>query len=230
MPKFFLLLKLLVLCISPGLAQTPDNNDTQFWNETTVTFPLIKKKDESGKTTEKLSFFINGNIRFRENMSRFSDERAGFGLVYKHNKYVSFTPSYLYAAQQPAPGRNLYESRLRMAVTFENRWKNFSIDDRNLVEYRFRNSSADSVRYRNRLRFVYPLVKNDKEIVAPFVQEEVFYDFREKAFSRSDLVLGVTRKLSSNVSADFFYQWQANRSGSPKHLNILGVNFKIKID
>jgi hypothetical protein len=231
MTKLLLLFFSLFLCSLPGLAQTtPDNNDIQFWNETQVIFPVIKKKDDAGKTTEKLSFFINGNLRIGQNIRHFADERVGFGFIYRQNKYLTFTPSYIYIAQQPVAHRSLFESRLRFAVGLENRWKKFSVDDRNLVEYRFRNNSADSVRYRNKLRFVYPVKKDDKELFAPFAANEVFYDFRAKAFSRNELSFGITRRLNPNISADFFYLWQVNKTGSPRKLNVIGVNLKIKID
>jgi len=231
MIKLLPLLISLFLCSVPGLTQTAsDNNDIQFWNETQVIFPVIKKKDAAGKTTEKLSFFVNGNLRFGQNIRHFADERIGFGFTYRQNKHLTFTPSYIYIAQQPVAHRSLFESRLRCAVGLENRWKKFSVDDRNLIEYRFRNNSADSVRYRNKLRFVYPVKKNDKELFAPFAADEVFYDFRAKAFSRNELSLGLTRRLTPNISADFFYLWQVNKTGSPRKLNVIGVNLKIKID
>lgn len=231
MTKLFPLLISLFLCTLPGLAQTAsDNNDVQFWNETQVIFPVIKKKDAAGKTTEKLSFFINGNLRIGQNIRHFTDERIGFGFTYRQNKYLTFTPSYIYIAQQPVAHRSLFESRLRFAVGLENRWKKSSVDDRNLIEYRFRNNSADSVRYRNKLRFVYPVKRNDKELFAPFAANEVFYDFRAKAFSRNELSFGVTRKLTPNISTDLFYLWQVNKTGSPRKLNVIGVNLKIKID
>lgn len=232
MIRIFTLWLLVFICAAlTGLAQSSDNNDIQFWSDTQITFPVIKKKDSAGKETEKLSFFINGHLRFGKNVSRFTDERVGFGFNYKVNKHITLTPSYLFIAHQPPfGGPNAYENRLRFAVGLERQWKKFSIDDRNLVEYRSRNIAPDSVRYRNRLRFVYKVTKDDKEIIAPFVADEVFYDFRAKAFTRNELSLGVTRKLNSNTSADFFYLWQTNRSGSPKNVSAFGVNFKIKID
>jgi len=158
------------------------------------------------------------------------DERIGFGFDYKHNKYVSFTPSYLFIAQQPAAGIKQYESRLRFAVNFENSWKKFSIDDRNLLEYRFRSNSADAVRYRNRLRFLYPIKKDKNELFVPFAANEIFYDFKESTFSRNEFSVGLNRKLNPNVTTEFFYLLQINKSGSPKQLNVFGVNLKIIVD
>lgn len=232
MKKLFLILLTGFCCLSSAFSQTSeiDNLDNQLWHETQLNFPLVKKKDDSGETIDKLSLLINGNLRAGRNIRALVEERIGFGFDYKHNKYVSLTPSYLYIAQQPASGGKQYESRLRFAVNIENSWKRFSVDDRNLVEYRFRNNSADSVRYRNRFRFFYPIVKNKKALFVPFAANEVFYDFQAGNFSRNELSVGLSRKISSNVTSDFFYLWQTNKSGSPKQLNVFGVNLKIKID
>ncbi len=232
MKKLFLFLVTIFTCISPALSQMSetDNLDYQFWNETQLIFPLLKTEDDSGKTTDKLSVFLNGNLRIGSKVSRFADERIGFGFNYKHNKYLSFTPSYIYIAQQPTIGVKQYESRLRFAVNLENGWRKFSVDDKNLVEYRFRNNSSNSVRYRNKLRFLYPIKKDKKEIFVPFAANEVYYDFQAKTFSRNEFSVGLIRKLNPNVTTEFFYLLRTNKSGSPKQINVFGVNLKIKID
>jgi len=230
MKKPFILL-FIVICLSPVLSQTvTDNTDYQFWNETQLIFPLVKTEDDSGKTTDKLSVFLNGNLRVGRNIRHFVDERIGFGFNYRYNKYVSLTPSYIYIAQQPAAGVKQYESRLRFAVSLENSWRKFSVDDRNLVEYRFRNNSSDSVRYRNKLRFLYPIKKDKKELFVPFATNEIYYDFQAKTFSRNEFSVGLSRKLNTNITTDFFYLLRTNKSDSPKQLNVFGVNLKIKID
>ncbi len=227
MKKPFLLLFTVFYCLSPVVSQTAtDDTDYQFWNETQLIFPLVKTKDD----TDKLSLFLNGNLRVGRNIRHLVDERIGFGFDYKHNKYISFTPSYLYIAKQSAADVKQYESRLRFAVNLENSWRKFSVGDRNLVEYRFRNNSSDSARYRNRLRFLYPIKKDKKELFVPFAANEIFYDFQARTFSRNEFSAGVSRKLNSNITADFFYLLQTNKSGSPKRLNVFGVNLKIKAD
>lgn len=232
MEKTFLILLTIVYCLSPVLPQTPatENTDYQLWNEAQLIFPLLKTSDASGKTTDKLSLFLSANLRMGRNIRHLVDERIGFGFDYKYNKHVSIAPSYLYMAQQPAKGIKQYESRLRFAVSFANSWRKFSVDDRNLVEYRFRNNRSDSVRYRNRLRFLYPIKKDKKELFVPFAANEIFYDFQARAFSRNELSLGLTRKLHQNAATDFFYLLQINKSGFPKQVNVFGVNLKIKID
>ena len=232
MKTIFLFLFYVCFCFYPAISQTPetDNLDNQFWNETQLVFPLVKTEDESGETIDRLSLFVNGNLRVGRNISRLTDKRIGFGFDYQLNKYVSLTPSYIYIAQQSAAGVSEYESRLRFAVNLENGWKKFSVDDRNLAEYRSRNNRSDSVRYRNRLRFRFPIKKDNKEIFVPFAANEIYYDFQEKTFSRNEFSVGASRKLNSNVTADFFYLLRRNKSDSPKQLNVFGFNLTIEID
>lgn len=232
MKKLFLLFLIFFSLSFSAVSQTPatDELDNQFWHETQIVFPLVKKKDAGGETVDKLSLFVGGNLRFGGNVSRFVDERIGFGFDYKLNKYVSFTPSYIYIAQQPTRGRQAYESRLRFAVNLEKSWKRFALDDRNLVEYRLRNNAANSVRYRNRLRFKYPIKKGEKELFTPFAANEIYYDFRAKNFSRNEFSVGATRKLNKNIAAEFFYLRRANKNDSPRRLNVFGVDLTITIN
>ena len=232
MKKLLLIIFTVCCSLSVVVSQTSETDklDRQFWHETQLSFPLIKTTNNAGKTTDKLSVFFNGNLRAGSRLSYPFEQRIGFGFDYKYNKYVSIVPSYLYIAQQSAKDSKQYESRLRFAVSIRNSWRKFSLEDRNLVEYRFRNNKSDSVRYRNRLRFLYPVKRNDKELFTPFAANEVFYDFQTKTFSRNELSFGLSRKLSSTATADFFYLLQINKNGAPKHLNVFGVNLKINLD
>jgi hypothetical protein len=221
----------ILFCAVQTFSQTTaPESDYQFWNEVQLTFPLIKEKDSKGKEIDKLSFFLVGNLRIGQNLRRFVDERIGFGFDYKLNKNVSFTSNYLYAAAQPSRNRREFESRLRFAATLEKKFEKFSVKDRNLFEYRIRNSRANSSRYRNRLTFAFPVQKEKKEIFTPFVSNEIFYDFSQKNFSRNEFSAGITKKLSGNLTTDVFYLWRRNRGSVLRNVNVVCVNLKIRID
>lgn len=234
MNKNFLILTALICFISANSYSqtTVDNDDVQFWNETTVSFPLIKTEDGDGNKTTKLSGFFVSTLRIGQNVSRFVDERIGFGLDYKINKYFSLSPSYIYAAAHPARGRNEFEHRVRLDFSAEKKWKTFTLKDRNRVERRIRHSKNDSTRYRNRLQLVIP-VKNSKgnELFAPFIGDEVFYDFREKDWTRNEFTAGINKKFNKNAAAEFFYTLRTNSSASTlRTVNIFGVNLKFTVD
>lgn len=229
--KFQILFWLIIFgSISAASQTTPPESDFQFWNETQIAIPLVKSKDKNGKDFERVSLFLSGTLRFGRNYTQFVDERIGFGFDFKINKYLTLTPSYLFRATQPYQNRKEFESRFRFAANLENKWTRFSVRNRNLIEYRMRNSRADSTRYRNKLQFNFPVHRNQKEIFAPFVADEIFYDFHDKAWTRNELTLGINRKFTPKFSADFFYLNQRNRGNVLKNVNALGINFKIKID
>lgn len=218
----------IFLCSISAFSQiVPLESDIQIWNDTSVSFPLIKSKDKKGKEFEKLSFSINGTLRFGRNVSRPVDERIGVGFNYRINKYFSLAPDILYRATQPFKGRRDYESRVRFAVVLENKWKKFSLANRNQIEYRLRNSRQDTVRYRNRLRFDYPLLKAEKEFFTPFASDEIFYDFQTKAWTRNQLFVGIGKKFNNNFSTDIYYIFVKDRS-FPKTINGIGINLKFK--
>ncbi|HEX8247250.1 MAG TPA: DUF2490 domain-containing protein [Pyrinomonadaceae bacterium] len=228
--KFQFLFFLMIFGSISAAAQMPPESDFQFWNETQVAVPLVKSKDKNGKDFERVTLFLSETLRFGRNYTRFVDERIGFGFDFKINKYLTLTPSYLYRAAQPYRNRKEFENRFRFAASLENKWTKFSARDRNLIEYRMRNSRADSTRYRNKLQFNFPFHKNKKEIFAPFVADEIFYDFRDKAWTRNELTLGISRKFTPAFAADFFYLNQRNRGNVLKNINAFGINLKFKFD
>lgn len=211
-------------------AQTvPITRDFNFWNEFSVTFPVKKGTDKKGKKFDRLTFAIVGSLRFGRNVSRPVDERIGFNFSYRVNKFISLTPGYLYRGYQPYRGRNDLESRYSFAASVGNKWKKFSINDRNQFEYRARNSRKDTVFYRNQLRFNYPILKDKKELFTLFVSDEPYYDFSEKQVTRNELFAGFNKTFSKHFNADFFYLRGDDRS-NPKTVNGFGVNLKFRVE
>lgn len=69
----------LFFCTTFYSQTTPPTDDVQFWNETTVSLPVIRTINTAGDETEKLIFFIHENVRVGRNVSRPVDERIGLG-------------------------------------------------------------------------------------------------------------------------------------------------------
>ena len=228
MNKFLIFIVLFLTSTVQIFSQTAlPEKDFQVWNDTQIAIPLKKSKD---KKTEKVSLIFFGTLRGAKYRNGLFDERIGVGFEFKINSYLTLTPSYIYRAGQPLEGRKEYESRLRFDVQLEKKFRRFSIKDRSRVEHRFRNSRADSTRYRNKFQFTVPVKKVDKEIFAPFVATEPFYEFQSKHWTRNELTFGIGKKFNSNVSAEFFYLLQNNRGNTLKYVNVAGVNLKFKID
>lgn len=230
MNKILIFIALLFIsCVQSYSQQAPlPEKDVQIWNETQILIPLKKSADQK---TDRISLVFYGTLRAGFDKKSLIDERVGIGVEFKANKYFTFTPSYIYRAGQPAEGRKEYESRVRFDAQVEKKFSKFSIKDRGRIEHRFRNSRADSTRFRNKFTFTVP-VKNKagKEIFAPFVADEQFYEFQSKHWTRNEFSVGIGKKLSANTSAEFFYLLQNNRGSTFKYVNVFGVNLKIKID
>jgi hypothetical protein len=227
---FFIIVCIFLFSQSVFTQTTPPEDDVQFWNETSLTFPLIKRTDSNGKESTKLEGFIAGNLRVGQNIKHFTDERIGGGINYKINKYFTASTSYLYAAEQPYKGaKNGYEHRLRFDFTGEKKWKTFSLKDRNRVEYRIRNSRSNSTRYRNKLQLKIPVKSDGKELFAPFVADEVYYDFSKDEWSRNEFSVGISKKINNNFTTEVFYMLQNNTGSVLKRKDIIGLNLKFSI-
>lgn len=222
----------LIFCAAPVFSQTNNSpeTDTQLWHETKIYFPLLKKTDENGKKSDRLSFFVAGNLRFGQNVRHFIDERIGAGLDLTLTKNVSVSTSYLYRAGQPLKNRKEYEHRLRFDLNLEKKWKTFSIKDRNRIEHRIHHSRSDSTRYRNKIQLKIPIKKDGKELFAPFVADEPYYDFSKNKWNRNEFSAGISKKLPGKVSADFFYLLQTNDTQVLKTVHVFGVNLKFSAE
>jgi len=218
-----------VLCsISTTQAQTP-KNDFEIWNETNFVLPIVRSKDEKGKTVDRLSLLLLTNLRLGQNRAIPVDERIGLGLEIPLNKYFTFTPAYLYVATQPGRFRREFEHRIRFELAYAYKFSRFTFKNRGRIEYRVRNSHEDTVRYRNQFSIHVPVRRNDKELFVPFISTEPYFDFTLKRFTRNDLAVGITKKLNERITAMFFTGWRHNVFGLPQEVFPVGVNLKIKL-
>src|SRR5215204_3473912 len=121
--RFFFFSAFAVLClISAAQAQTP-KTDFQIWNETNFVLPVIRSKDEHGKSVDRLSLLLLTNLRLGQNRATPVDERIGIGLEIPLNKYFTFAPAYLYVATQPGRFRREFEHRIRFELGFAYKFK-----------------------------------------------------------------------------------------------------------
>lgn len=228
MNKLLIIFALICFSALNFFAQTPaPESDFQVWNDTQIAIPLVKSKD---KKTERVSLIFYTTLRTGENSKRFIDERFGAGFEFRVNKYLTFTPNVIYRAGQPVTGGREYETRLRFDVGLEKKFNSFGIKNRSRIEQRFRNSRADTTRFRNKFTLTVPVNRNGKEIFAPFVATEPFYEFQSKHWTRNEFSVGISKKFNSSFTAEFFYLLQNNRGRTLRYVNVAGVNLKFKID
>ena len=217
-----LLSVLLVLIVGrSGAAQTvspPPRSDTQFWNETLLIAP----------TTKKLDVLMIGMLRIGRDLNRPVDERIGAGVAFKPNRYVTFQPHYLYVAQQPFPGRKVFEHRLNLEATFRLFPGKFVIADRNRLERRVRHASRDFWVYRNRLQIDYP-VKLGGFSFKPFVADEFWYDSSASRWTRNRFSVGIIKDFPPRFSSELYYLRQNDGLARPGDLHVIGTLLRIRL-
>ena len=224
------LLMLLGLLAGTTFGQSsPPETDFQIWHETTFILPVVRDKDDKGKSFDRLSLLFIGSLRLGQNRLAPVDKRVGGGFDLVLNKNFNFSPTYLYIAGQPARGSREFEHRFRFELGYSHKFKRFSIKDRNRVEYRVRHSRSDTVRYRNKFTFSVPVNKDGDELFTPFIADEVSYDFSAGEWSRNELQPGIAKKFNDKLSGEFFYLWRHNRSGLPRDIHALGFALKVKL-
>lgn len=229
--EFFILsCSIVVFCCGSLVisAQTvDDNSDIVGWSDFTIGVPLIEK-EENGKKVDKLAATFTAALRFGRNLKRPIDERAGVALTYRINKNFSAGSGYLYRRSRPTETRAQYEHRALFFLLAEKKWDKVVLRNRSLTTYLIRHSRPDTVVYRNRIQANFPITKNKKPIISPFIADEPFYDFRLKRWFRNDIYLGVTRQFTKVIAADFFYVRQGFNIGSLRQTNGFGVSFRYR--
>lgn len=217
----------ILIFVTASPAQTaPPVREMQSWNDIQLTVPLVKAKD---KKSDKVNLVFQGTLRFGDNLKRFSDERIGFGLEFKVKPFLSFLPSYLYRAAQPYGTKKEMEHRIRFEATLEKKFPKASLKSRSRIEYRVRGSMPDSTRFRNRFTLSVPVKQGKKELFAPFVADEPFYDFSKKTWTRNEFSAGISKKISSTLTVDVYYLYQRNKTTILKEIHAIGTAFKFRI-
>lgn len=229
-----LILFTCIIFLSPTFSQEtnsepPNESEFNIWSDASVTIPLVKGEDKNGKSFDKVNIYFNTTLRLGRDNLRPIDERVGVGMNFRVNKYVTLNPDVFYQAQQPTAFSKGIQTRFRFAVKLNNSWKNFSISDRNQIEYRLRNSQKDDVRYKNKIRLDIPIRKENKEILKVFASDEPYYNITTKKITRNELFIGVSKKFNKNFTGELYYLLMNDRS-FPKTVNGVGVNFKFRVD
>lgn len=220
--KFVRCLFITVLLVFTSNAASAQNNppreDNQFWHET----QLVKHLNED-KTK---SLLILGILRTGRDFRRPVDERIGAGMMFKLNKYLTFTPFYLYTDQQPFAGRHINEHRLVAELTIKVPLGKFTFTDRNRYERRVRHRERDFGVYRNRLFIDHP-AKIGSFAFKPFVGAEYWYANQTtsaaKDWLRMRYFAGINKQLTPQLYGEVFYLRQDDGLARPGNLHGVGT-------
>lgn len=121
------------------------------------------------------------------------------------SRALQLTPAYFYLAGPPLLGADINEHRLRLDATLRVPLPaGWELQDRNLVERRFRAGFADSTRYRQRLRLEHPVRLGNMGVNA-FAWGESFYDCTASAWTRHWVAAGVGKTVATRLTVEVAY-------------------------
>ncbi len=225
--RLLIITPIIFLCSIAGFSQTaPLPSQFQSWNEVQLIVPLVRGKDAKGKSIDKVTATFNGIIRIGRSNLDFLDNRAGAAIDFRVNRYFSLLTGILYRKDETVVNVRRYETRFDGGAVFSETWHNFTFRDRNMFEHRFRSGRIDTNVYRQRIQVSYPLKHNKKELFAPFISEEGYFDLQSKTWIQNEFYVDISRRLNRKTAIDIAYIRSDTR---PVNVNGISLNLKIKL-
>jgi len=155
-------------------------------------------------------------------------------VIFNRRRNFEWDIGYRWALSQGAKDWQL-ETRPYLSGTFKWKLGEFDLEWRNRFEERyFHFNREDHLRYRNRIRFKYP-VNLGKYWVNAYISDELFIDVKERngGPKRNRFCIGLKNSEREAFHSDIFFLYQSNEKhrdeGSPlKELEAINITLKFK--
>lgn len=210
---------LVVLAMSLILtynAYAYDDGDFQVW-ETNV---------EEVKINNKSKIILEEEFRFADDANDFFYHHYDGGYVYTVNKFLDLGLNYRQVYEKKQGKKFKQENRPHINAFLKYDLFGFGLEDRSRLEYRHFGYKPDSFRYRNKFTIKSPW-KFTKFKIQPFIADEIFLVFYNKAFTRNRFSSGVSANITKNIKGEVYYLLQSNREGKTwEQSNVLGAKIK----
>jgi hypothetical protein len=189
-------------------------------------------------TTFKASSDINKDFRldveeeFRwgDNASEHYYSHTDVGITYKNiADWLDVGINYRYAeARKGSSSPWKVEHRPHLNATIKGMWNDIKLSNRSRLEFRNIEDKDAVLRYRNKFKAVLPVELTSLKL-KPYVADEILISFNSDKFDTNRLYAGVSTDVTKNLSADFYYIYQASKSNNDWiNFNILGFSLKYK--
>lgn len=207
----------LFVFLAAGLsAYAYDDGDWQFWNTDGVEYKL----------SDKTKLSVDVEEYFGDDMTDFYYWHVQPNAGVKLAPWIEVGVNYRYL-EEKKKGEWMTENRPAAFGTLIQKLAGFDISDRNQIEYRSREDTDDTWRYRNKLRVIAPL-KITQFAIQPYADEEIYVDIDEKEFQQNRAAVGLTSKPLKNLKADVYYMKKMDwKTGDWLETNILGLSLKL---
>ena len=193
-----------------------DDGDFQVWNTDVEEYKINKDS----------KIALEEEFRWGDNANEFYYHHYDIEFFYNMKKYLNLAGGYRHIYEL-SKGKFKLENEPYLAATLFWEKQGFALDSRNRIEYRHFDYKADAWRYRNKFTVKLPW-KFTKLEIQPYLADEIFLDFNNKAFSRNRFYSGFGMNLTKKLKAEIYYLLQASRSANEWiDANVLGTKLKI---
>ncbi|MEI7751826.1 MAG: DUF2490 domain-containing protein [Candidatus Omnitrophota bacterium] len=205
----------------PRAAATPAKNED---------FGVWSIYDVEKKINAQWKMKVGEELRFREHNGLHYEE-THVAVDYKPIQYLALGAEY----QQICTSRwknkqNMWywDSVPRIYVTPQYVFKGFSLEDRNMLEFRIKQQAEDSLRYRNLVTLTAPW-KWTRFQLQPYTSNEIFIETGKKGMNEDRYFSGVKVHWWGPVYGSIFYLLHSTKSSVGKWtvMNILGTSLKV---
>jgi hypothetical protein len=164
-----------------------------------------------GCLTDKLKCNAETEFRFQDGDLYYS--YTDFGLIYAVNKKVNIGTIY----RQVYVNKNGKKTNdIRPFVNYIHTWNpgKFKIDSKSQIDWQFRFSGQNLLRFRQKVAVCYP-IKTKRLIITPYISEELYIRLNGEHAGdlyRTRLMAGITTPLANRLKIDAYYLLQSSRN------------------
>ncbi len=211
----------VILAAAPASASPPKDEDIAFWMITDLEHKQPAWTLRAGE-----------EVRFNEHQGiSYYDTHVGGAWHLK--KWMSLGAEYLQARQtRTSSGKSIWfwEERPRIYTIFSRTVYEFKFETRQMLEFRFKESAENTVRYRPQLSVTSPWEITPLKL-QPYSTGELFLESNRNGVSEFRLYGGLKYKLGSRLSGSLFYVREPikNNAGGWKDTNVFGTTVKISV-
>lgn len=192
--------------------------DWRFWNTDSI----------QGKLAEKLSAKIEGEFRFRDDMSKHYYTHADISLTYSVVKW--FDASIGYRQIYSLKGEDWRDTNYpHINGTVKWNWQDWKFSNRVRFAYSMPEGADDYLEFRNILVIASPWKVTPLKL-NPYASDEVFYNFDLEEWNENRLFLGLGFPIFiENIGGKIYYMYNSKKSqGEWDNYNTLGTEVSIK--
>ncbi len=195
-------------------------------------FGIWSQNDIEAKLSPEWKMKAGEELRFREHAGIIYYD-THVGAAYQAAKYLAVGADYLQVRQTRTLGKKdiwYWEERPRIYATPQIKIKGFNLENRNLLEFRIKQKTEDSLRYRNMTTLTAPW-KLTKLEIQPYAANELFFESNRNGLVEDRLYGGLKYHLWHELYGSLFYlrQFSKNSAAKWKESNILGIGIKISL-